>query len=154
MQARHSAPDQTAVDEDGNTHSLWRLTDPAVLSMRAERATELRAAVTALVVAFVLATLVAVLLGNGRQAHDCLDVRLLEGGKDFLDGGRRTVLSGDIPWDLEGFDLSDDGKMMIYRVGENYGIAPIAASIMPSPSLLASIFSPSPTWRKEPTTML
>ena len=24
-------PDQTAVDEDGNTHSLWRITDPAVV---------------------------------------------------------------------------------------------------------------------------
>jgi dipeptidyl aminopeptidase/acylaminoacyl peptidase len=36
-----------------------------------------------------------------------------------LAGGRETVLSGDIPWDVEGFDLSDDGKVLAYFINED-----------------------------------
>ena len=36
-----------------------------------------------------------------------------------LASGRQTVLSGDIPWDVEGFDLSDDGRLLAFTVDED-----------------------------------
>ncbi len=36
-----------------------------------------------------------------------------------LETGRETVLSGDIPWDVESFDLSDDGRLLAFLVNED-----------------------------------
>ena len=36
-----------------------------------------------------------------------------------LASGRETVLSGDTPWDVEGYDLSDDGKVLAYFINED-----------------------------------
>ena len=35
------------------------------------------------------------------------------------DGGRQTVLSGAIPWDVEEFELSEDGKVLAFFVNED-----------------------------------
>ena len=36
-----------------------------------------------------------------------------------VESGRASVLSGDIPWDVEGFDLSDDGRLIAFLVNED-----------------------------------
>ena len=35
------------------------------------------------------------------------------------DTGRATVLSGDIPWDVESFDLADDGRLVAFLINED-----------------------------------
>ena len=57
-----------------------------------------------------------------------------------LDGGRRTVLSGDIPWDVEELEVSDDGKILAFFVNED-GVSRLrllsaeTGQALPSPEL-------------------
>ena len=57
--------------------------------------------------------------------------------------GRQTVLSGDIPWDVESFDLSDDGGLLAFLTNED-GISKLhfvdaAGKSLPAPQLPAGI---------------
>lgn len=61
-----------------------------------------------------------------------------------LDGGRRSVLSGDISWDVEELDLSDDGKILAFFVNED-GVSRLrfvnaeTGQALPSPELPAGV---------------
>ena len=63
-----------------------------------------------------------------------------------LDNGRSTVLSGNIPWDVEGFDLSSDGGLLAFLVNED-GVSKLhlldlkTGQELPSPELPAGIAS-------------
>ncbi len=58
--------------------------------------------------------------------------------------GRQTVLSGDIPWDVESFDLSDDGGLLAFLTNED-GISKLhfldaaTGNSLPAPQLPAGI---------------
>src|SRR6185295_5367907 len=58
--------------------------------------------------------------------------------------GRQTVLSGDIPWDVESFDLSDDGGLLAFLTNED-GISKLhfldaaTGKALPAPQLPAGI---------------
>jgi dipeptidyl aminopeptidase/acylaminoacyl peptidase len=59
-----------------------------------------------------------------------------------LDGGRRSVLSGEVPWDVEKLTLSDDGRILAFFVNED-GISrlrfvnPETGQALPPPELPA-----------------
>jgi dipeptidyl aminopeptidase/acylaminoacyl peptidase len=63
-----------------------------------------------------------------------------------LESGRSTVLSGDVPWDVEDFDLSDDGRLIAFLVNEG-GVSKLHFldtsnnRALPSPELPAGIAS-------------
>jgi dipeptidyl aminopeptidase/acylaminoacyl peptidase len=69
-----------------------------------------------------------------------------------LDGGRATVLSGDISWDVEDFDLSEDGKLLAFFVNED-GVSRLHlldtanGRKLPSPELPAGV-AQGPTFRR------
>lgn len=57
-----------------------------------------------------------------------------------LDSGRRTVVSGDIPWDVEEFDVSDDGTVIAFFVNEDgvsrlHLLSAATGQALPSPKL-------------------
>jgi dipeptidyl aminopeptidase/acylaminoacyl peptidase len=61
-----------------------------------------------------------------------------------LDGGKTTVLSGDTPWDVEEFDLSDDGSRLAFFTNEDgysrlHVIDPVRGTAFPSPDLPAGV---------------
>jgi dipeptidyl aminopeptidase/acylaminoacyl peptidase len=62
-----------------------------------------------------------------------------------LDGGRSTILSGDVPWDVEEkFDLSSDGRLLAFLVNED-GVSKLhlldlkSGKALPSPDLPAGV---------------
>jgi len=61
-----------------------------------------------------------------------------------LDGGHATVLSGDVQWDVEEFDLSSDGQLVAFLVNED-GVSKLrlldlkSGKALPSPELPAGI---------------
>jgi dipeptidyl aminopeptidase/acylaminoacyl peptidase len=61
-----------------------------------------------------------------------------------LEGGKTTVLSGDTPWDVETFDLSEDGQRLAFFVNED-GISRLhvldvkTGRELPSPELPAGV---------------
>lgn len=63
-----------------------------------------------------------------------------------LANGRPTVLSGDIPWDVESFALSDDGRVLAFGVNED-GVSKLhvldttTGKALPSPELPAGTVS-------------
>ena len=57
--------------------------------------------------------------GKSVYALSDLDSEFMRLVRIDLDGGRRTVLSGDIPWDVEEFELSEDGKILAFFVNED-----------------------------------
>ena len=63
-----------------------------------------------------------------------------------VESGRSTVLSGDISWDVEEFDLSDDGKILAFFVNED-GVSKLrlldtaTGRELPSPELPAGVAS-------------
>ena len=57
-----------------------------------------------------------------------------------LDGGKSTVLSGDIPWDVDNFDLSDDGELLAFFTNEDgfsnlHFLNPETGASLPTPEL-------------------
>jgi dipeptidyl aminopeptidase/acylaminoacyl peptidase len=69
-----------------------------------------------------------------------------DGGSEFLHlvrlglDGKATVLSADTPWDVESFDLSDDGALLAYVVNEDgysrlHAIDTRTGAALPSPEL-------------------
>jgi dipeptidyl aminopeptidase/acylaminoacyl peptidase len=61
-----------------------------------------------------------------------------------LDGGKTAVLSGDIPWDVEEFDVSDDGTRLAFFTNEDgysrlHVIDPLHGTAFPSPDLPAGV---------------
>jgi dipeptidyl aminopeptidase/acylaminoacyl peptidase len=58
--------------------------------------------------------------------------------------GASTVLSGDVPWDVEQFDVSDDGRLVAFFTNEDgvsrlHLLDAVAGSSLPSPDLPAGV---------------
>ena len=57
-----------------------------------------------------------------------------------VDGGKATVLSGDTPWDVDGFDLSEDGDLLAFSTNEDgfsklHFLNPETGASLPTPEL-------------------
>lgn len=69
-----------------------------------------------------------------------------------VDSGRVTPLAGDIPWDVEGLDLSEDGKILAFFVNED-GVSRLrlldtaTGKELPAPELPAGV-AQGPTFRR------
>lgn len=57
--------------------------------------------------------------GRSVYALSDLDSEFMRLVRIDLDGGGHTVLSGEIPWDVEELELSDDGKILAFLVNED-----------------------------------
>jgi dipeptidyl aminopeptidase/acylaminoacyl peptidase len=83
---------------------------------------------------------------DGRSVYTATDrdSEFLHLARIDLATGRETVLSGDIPWNVESFDLSDDGRLLAFMVNED-GVSKLrfldtaTGKPLPGPELPAGI---------------